>query len=80
MSNDAKVVSESFKTRSRETFGEDVDSFVLCRKIRKVQVTSVNMFMHKVKINLNVFRARILDRIRSHIGSTEIVEKNLTQM
>jgi hypothetical protein len=37
------------------------------------------MFTHKVKINLNVFRARILDRIRSHIGSTEIVEKNLNR-
>lgn len=76
MRNDAEVVSES---RSRETFGEDVGSFFLRRKIRKAQVTSVNMFTHKVKINLNVFRARILDRIRSHIGSTEIVEKNLNR-
>ena len=57
----------------REPLGEDVRELRGCRNMENTDFAEGNPFSHEVKIDLDVLRALMLDRIDGEVSSTDVV-------
>ena len=58
---------------NRHNFSENICVLCFCMNIRRMNDAILHLFLDKVTINLNMFRALMKDRIRSKIEGSLIV-------
>jgi hypothetical protein len=71
-----RLDQNSVKTEVGSPFGEDISILWGCRNKKNTNFTEGHALANKVKINLNMFGALMLDRVGGHVDSTDVITIN----